>query len=92
MGLTDFIAPVGKSEHHTVNCLLAKFFDEIQNVTGWELFVNRMLREGKRIVITGSNANLLSQELGTHLTGRHVDVELYPFSFVEFTDQYDSIA
>ncbi|HLD76347.1 MAG TPA: ATP-binding protein [Candidatus Norongarragalinales archaeon] len=60
------------------------FFDEIQNVPGWELFVNRMLREGHRVFITGSNAHLLSRELGTHLTGRHVDVELYPFSFVEF--------
>lgn len=60
------------------------FFDEIQNVRGWELFVNRLLREGYRVFLTGSNADLLSQELGTHMTGRHVDVELYPFSFREF--------
>jgi len=60
------------------------FFDEIQNVKGWELFVNRMLREGHRVFITGSNAHLLSKELGTHLTGRHTDVELYPFSFREY--------
>ncbi|MEM0493504.1 MAG: ATP-binding protein, partial [Candidatus Thermoplasmatota archaeon] len=59
-------------------------FDEIQNITGWELFVNRMLRQGYKVFITGSNANLLSKELGTHLTGRHVDIELYPFSFVEY--------
>lgn len=59
------------------------FFDEIQNVRGWELFVNRLLRQGYKTFITGSNANLLSKELGTHLTGRHVDVELYPFSFAE---------
>ncbi len=60
------------------------FFDEIQNVRGWELFINRMLREGYRVFITGSNSNLLSQELGTHLTGRHIDLELYPFSFQEY--------
>lgn len=59
-------------------------FDEIQNITGWELFINRLLRQGFRIFITGSNSNLLSKELGTHLTGRHVDIELYPFSFAEF--------
>ncbi len=60
------------------------FFDEIQNVTGWELFVNRILRDGYHVFITGSNANLLSRELGTHLTGRHIDIELYPFAFDEF--------
>jgi hypothetical protein len=60
------------------------FFDEIQNVPGWELFVNRILRQGYKIFITGSSAHLLSKELGTHLTGRHVDLELYPFSFAEF--------
>ena len=60
------------------------FFDEIQNVKGWELFINRLLREGYRVFITGSNSNLLSMEHGTHLTGRHVDMELYPFSFLEF--------
>ncbi len=60
------------------------FFDEIQNVEGWELFVNRLLREGYRVYITGSSANLLSRELGDRLTGRHVDFELYPFSFTEY--------
>lgn len=60
------------------------FFDEIHNITGWELFINRILRQGHSVFITGSNANLLSKELGTHLTGRHTDIELYPFSFVEF--------
>lgn len=61
-------------------------FDEIQNINGWELFVNRLLREGYHVYITGSNADLLSRELGTHLTGRHVDIELYPFSFAEYLD------
>ncbi len=60
------------------------FFDEIQNIKGWELFVSRLLRQGYSVFITGSNADLLSKELGTHMTGRHTDVELYPFSFMEF--------
>ena len=56
---------------------------EIQNIKGWELFVNR-LRRTKKIIVTGSNSNLLSSELATHLTGRHIDVKLFPFSFKEF--------
>ncbi len=59
-------------------------FDEIQNVDGWELFVNRLRRRGYNIVISGSNAKLLSKELATHLTGRHFKIELFPFSFKEF--------
>ncbi|MBU3979364.1 ATP-binding protein [Patescibacteria group bacterium] len=58
-------------------------FDEIQNISGWELFINR-LRRTKKIVITGSNANLLSGDLATHLTGRYLEAVLYPFSFREF--------
>ena len=58
--------------------------DEIQNIEGWELFVNRLRRSGYNITVTGSNAKLLSQELATHLTGRHFSIELYPFSFKEF--------
>lgn len=57
--------------------------DEIQNVPGWELFATR-LRGTKRIIITGSNSQLLSGELSTHLTGRHIDYVLFPFSFREF--------
>src|SRR3989344_8777119 len=56
--------------------------DEIQNVNNWELFVNR-LRRTKKIIVTGSNSNLLSGELATHLTGRYIDFNLYPFSFKE---------
>ncbi|MFH1708517.1 MAG: ATP-binding protein [Planctomycetota bacterium] len=59
-------------------------FDEIQNIKGWERFVNRMYEQGARFLLTGSNANLLSTELSTLLTGRHIDFELYPFSFGEF--------
>lgn len=60
------------------------FMDEIQNVEAWPLFVNRLLRQGLHIVLTGSNAKLLSSELATHLTGRHHKIELYPFSFVDW--------
>ncbi len=60
------------------------FFDEIQNVEGWHLFVNRLLRHGLRIIITGSNAKLLSSELSTHLTGRYNEIRLYPFSFRDY--------
>ena len=58
--------------------------DEIQNVEGWHLFVNRMLRKKMHIIITGSNAKLLSSELATFLTGRNKEIPLYPFSFKEF--------
>ncbi len=57
--------------------------DEIQNLPRWELFVNRLQRQGYRMVITGSNSNLLSKELATHLTGRHLQIALLPFSFGE---------
>lgn len=60
------------------------FFDEIQIIEGWEKYVNQLLREGYKVFITGSNASMLSIELGTHLTGRHLSVELFPFSYSEF--------
>lgn len=60
------------------------FLDEVQNIPDWALFVNRLLRQGMHILLTGSNANLLSGELATHLTGRYNQVELYPFSFAEY--------
>ncbi|MCM8775388.1 MAG: ATP-binding protein [Candidatus Omnitrophica bacterium] len=60
------------------------FFDEIQNVPKWEIFVRRMQTKGCKFFITGSNASLLSKELGTKLTGRCVSIELYPFSFPEY--------
>jgi predicted AAA+ superfamily ATPase len=59
-------------------------FDEIQIVTGWEIYIRKKLDEGFFILITGSNASLLSKELGTKLTGRHITKELFPFSFSEF--------
>ncbi len=60
------------------------FLDEIQNATKWQLFVNRLLRKGLHVVISGSNARLLSSELASHLTGRYVSTELFPFSFSEY--------
>ncbi len=62
--------------------------DEVQNIYGWELFVNRLKRQGFNLIITGSNAKLLSKELATHLTGRHIALELFPFSFREFLDYH----
>lgn len=58
--------------------------DEIQNIPGWERFVRRIHDEGFKVILTGSNAQLLSAELGTHLTGRHMRQELFPFSFAEY--------
>ena len=60
------------------------FLDEIQNIDGWPLFVNRLLRQRIHIIITVSNAKLLSTELATHLTGRHHKIELFPFSFKDW--------
>ncbi len=60
------------------------FFDEIQNLPKWELFVNRLQRQGFNIVVTGSNSKLLSRELATHLTGRHIPTIVLTFSFREY--------
>ena len=62
------------------------FLDEVQNLDNWELWVNSLQRRGYNLLITGSNAKLLSRELATHLTGRHISVELFPFSFREYLD------
>lgn len=62
------------------------YFDEMQNITGWEMFVRRLHDYGNKVYITGSNASMLSRELGTHLTGRFITYELYPFSFDEFLE------
>jgi len=60
------------------------FFDEIQNIGKFETFVRRLQDQGKKVIITGSNASLLSKELGTRLTGRYKPFEVFPFSFIEF--------
>jgi len=61
-------------------------FDEIQNLDGWELFVNRLKRKGLNLTLTGSNSKLLGRELATHLTGRYLEIKILPFSFREFLD------
>jgi len=67
-------------------CLL---LDEIQNLSRWELFLNRLQRQGYRLIVTGSNAHLLSSELATHLTGRHIPMVILPFSFSEYLSTLD---
>lgn len=62
----------------------AVVLDEVQDVQGWELFVNSLLNRNKLVLVTGSNAKMLSRELGTKLTGRHLDMEVFPFSYEEF--------
>ena len=58
--------------------------DEVQDIPEWERFVTGCLDMGRRVLVTGSNAKMLSREFGTKLTGRHLNVELYPFSYSEF--------
>lgn len=60
------------------------FLDEVQNIKGFESFVRRLTEEGNKFIITGSNANLLSSEIATKLTGRHIDTFVPPFTFKEF--------
>ncbi|MBI2134114.1 ATP-binding protein [Candidatus Woesearchaeota archaeon] len=70
------------------------FFDEIQNAPKWEKFIRYLIDKKERVLLTGSNAALLSIELGTKLTGRHLQIEMFPFSFREFlsiTEQNPSI-
>lgn len=62
------------------------YFDEIQNLSGWESYIRYLLDAQKRVVITGSNASLLSRDLGTRLTGRNLRLELFPFSYQEYLD------
>jgi len=62
------------------------FIDEIQNIVNFETFVRRFYEDGFKFFITGSSANLLSKELGTKLTGRHLDTIVTPFSFKEFLE------
>jgi uncharacterized protein len=60
------------------------FFDEIQNIQQWEKFIRYLVDKKEKVVITGSNASILSKELGTKLTGRYFQKEIFPFSFNEF--------
>ena len=79
--ISDFMRLHREIEKRKINVL---FFDEIQIVKGWEQYINQLLRENYKVFITGSNASMLSMELGTHLSGRHLSMELFPFSYWEF--------
>jgi len=78
--LDDLLSGI-KEVYGNVSFLL---LDEIQNVKGWELWVNSLQRRGYNLIITGSNAKLLSKELSTHITGRYIELENFPFNFREF--------
>ncbi|NOU46742.1 MAG: ATP-binding protein [Bacteroidales bacterium] len=72
-----------KKSQETIYC----FFDEIQNVPGWEAYVDRILRtENVVVYISGSSAQMLSKEIATQMRGRALSWELFPFSFKEYTD------
>ncbi|MHA7130269.1 ATP-binding protein [Algoriphagus namhaensis] len=58
--------------------------DEVQSVVGWEIFARSLHEKGQKLYIAGSNASMLSRELGTRLTGRYKQIELFPFSYQEF--------
>ena len=60
--------------------------DEVQNLDAWDLWVSELYRLGKNLVITGSNAKMLSSEMATVLTGKYLQVEMLPFSLEEFFD------
>ncbi len=79
--LDDIFSAADKSELY--------FFDELQNVDGWERYIRTLLDNKKTVIITGSNASLLSKELGSRLTGRHLRFELFPFSFKEALSFWD---
>jgi uncharacterized protein len=66
------------------------FFDEIQNIENWELFINRLQRTEHNLVLSGSNGKLLGKDLSTHLTGRQVSLILHPLSFSEFLSWKDA--
>ena len=64
------------------------FFDEIQNFDRWQQFLNRAHRLGKNVIVTGSNAQLLSEEFASALTGRHASIEVLPFSYREIVSVF----
>jgi predicted AAA+ superfamily ATPase len=65
------------------------FFDEIQNVDGWESYVRVLHDKKKKVIVTGSNAKILSKKMGTSLTGRHISLEVFPFSFPEYLAHFN---
>lgn len=64
------------------------YLDEIQNITGWEKFARRLAEEKHHVMITGSNAKMLSREIASTLGGSYVQRNIYPFSFREYLNYY----
>jgi predicted AAA+ superfamily ATPase len=81
---TNDFERIDEAFHELYDAEKTYYFDEIQNIDGWERYIRRLHDEGNKIYITGSNASMLSRDLGTHLTGRNIQTELFPFSFIEF--------
>jgi predicted AAA+ superfamily ATPase len=77
----DFLLLYEIAKERKVDTLV---LDEVQDIVGWEKFVVGCLDRKPRVMVTGSNAKLLSREFGTKLTGRHLNIELFPFSYPEF--------
>ena len=75
--ILDFL----NEQYYKENCYL--FLDEIQETNSWEKWINR-IKEKHQVFITGSNSKLLSKEISTVLTGRSININLYPFSFIEY--------
>ena len=80
------VSDFSKLDEVIPNDVEAYFFDEIQNVPQWEIYIRQLHDYGKKVYITGSNASLLSKDLGTRLTGRYLNTELFPFSYTEFLE------
>lgn len=80
-GISDFVRLDELIKERANNVLM---FDEIQLIKGWERYVRQKLDENFQVIVTGSNASLLSRELGSSLTGRHITKELFPFSYTEY--------
>lgn len=70
-------------------CYTHLLLDEIQNLDGWDMWVNKLKRGGTNLVITGSNARMLSSEMATVLTGRYIEIEILPFSMLENLEYRD---
>lgn len=83
----DLVISALDSEYPSYEFLL---LDEVQNLEGWDLWVSKLYRRGINLVITGSNAKMLSSEMATVLTGRYVEIEMLPFGLSE-TLLYNSI-
>ena len=77
----DFLLLYEIAKERKVDTLV---LDEVQDIVGWEKFVVGCLDRKLRVMVTGSNAKMLSREFGTKLTGRHLNIELFPFSYPEF--------